>query len=244
MKRLRCAVISGVLFLLSPFAHAGDSTATVAILDFAVPAEASKKWAWAAGGVADLLQVELDQRGVSTLDRSFIQAVLSERHMAVGGLTSSDCKSIATLLGARYLVTGKVTPLEGGKCRIEASAFSVETIETMATGVGEGVLPKELPVLLQKVAADLAAGLLQVQAVTRPVRPTGLAPNAEALIAYYSGLNALAAGRAGAAVAWFVNAADLDREFAAPRVWETKAYKALGLDEHARIREADIAPLL
>ena len=245
MNVIRRSLILGLCLLSCACAVAADSpTTTVAVVDFSVPADASNTWAWARSGMADLLQIELDQRGLVTLDRSFIQAVLSERRMAVGGLTSSDCKSIATLLGAKYLVTGKVTPLEGGKCRLEASAFSVETIETVATGVGEGVLPKELPVLLQKVADDLAAGLRKGQAAVAPVKPTGHVPNAEALIAYYKGLNAYADGQPEAAVAWFINAAGLDKQFAAPTVWEIKAYKPIGMEDHVRIREEETVPLM
>lgn len=221
------------------------ATPTVAIVDFAVPAEASNTWAWARGGMADLLQVELDQRGLVTLDRSFIQAVLSERRMAVGGLTTTDCKAIATLLGAKHLVTGKVTPLTDGRCRIEASAFSVETIETVAAGMGEGLLPKELPGILKKVADALVGVLLKEHKTeTVPRSSKGGGPDPEALIAYYKGLDAYAAGCPEIAAAWFLNAAGLDKNFVPAQLWEIKAYRAAGLESHARLREQAIAVLL
>ena len=211
MNVIRRSLTLGLCLLSCACAVAADSpTTTVAVVDFVVPANTSNSWAWARSGLADLLQIELDQRGLVTLDRSFIQAVLSERRMAVGGLTSSDCKSIATLLGAKYLVTGQVTPMEGGKCRIEASAFSVETIETVATGVGEGTLPKQLPVLLQKVA-DAVAGVLLKDHKTEsiPRSAKGRRPDPEALIAYYKGLGAYSAGYPEIASAWFLDAVGL-----------------------------------
>ena len=243
MKKISLALLLG--FFLSSFgrAYADDSALTVAVLDFAVEGQNTNAWGWAKGGMADLLQVELDQRGLVLLDRSFIQIVLSEHERAVGGLVSSDCKSIATLLGVRCLVRGKVTPLEGGKCRIEASAFSVETVATMAMGAGEGVLSKELPVLLQQIADQLVAGIRKGQKAAVATHPVGYVPNAEALIAYYRGMNALADGQPEAAVAWFVNSSGLDKDFIEPQLWEIQAYKIMGLDDHVRVREAETAAL-
>ncbi|MEI6148738.1 MAG: CsgG/HfaB family protein, partial [bacterium] len=242
-RTYRFLILGLVLSCLGNALASDSSAATVAIVDFAIPPESSNTWGWARGGIADLLQIELDHRGLVTLDRSFIQAVLSERRMTVGGLTSSDCRSIATLLGAKYLVTGKVIPLEGGKCRIEASAFSVETIETVGTGSGEGVLPKDLTALLQQVADSLIVGILKGQA-PRSNRPRGFVPGAEALIAYYRGLTALANDRPEAATAWFINAAGLDSKFLAPQVWEIRAYRAMGMEDHARIREDAVSASL
>jgi tetratricopeptide (TPR) repeat protein len=242
---LRCLLLLGVIVPIWSSMAAVNTSTTVALLDFAIVGQDTNAWGWAKGGIADLLQVELDQRGLVTLDRGFIQAVLSERKMAVGGMADTDCKSVATILGAKFLVTGKVIPLEGGKCRIEASAFSVETIETVATGVGEGTLPKELPVVLQKVADGITAGLSKDRHAGTVARQTGVrSPDPEALIAYYKGLDAYSEGYPEIAAAWFLDSVGLDANFAPAQLWEIKAYRTAGLESHARIREKEIAGLL
>ena len=70
------------LALLAGQARAGAQAAaqpappqTVAVLDLAVPTAERNRWGWAEAGVADLLQIELQQRGLVTLDRDLIHAV-------------------------------------------------------------------------------------------------------------------------------------------------------------------------
>jgi tetratricopeptide (TPR) repeat protein len=223
---------------------ASGSEATVAVLDFAVPLEASSKWAWARGGASDLLQIELERRGLVPLDRGFIQVVLKEKRLALQGSAVGERCSIAAALGAKYLVTGKVLPIGGGRCRVEALAFSVETAETVAAGMGEGELPKELPVILGKVADSLADALAKQSARQSSAPGSEGRPDPEALIAYYKGLDAYAAGYPEIAVAWFLDSAGLDADFAPAQLLEIKAYRAAGRDDHARLREQAIAGLL
>src|SRR5690349_1095270 len=49
------------------------SSQPVAVVDFSVSEKDQTQWSWASGGIADLLQIELERLGVVTLDRDFIR---------------------------------------------------------------------------------------------------------------------------------------------------------------------------
>lgn len=217
---------------------------SVAVLDFAILSAETNRWRWAQGGVADLLQIELEQLGWVMLDRDLIHAVLAEQRLASVGLTANDQLKVGSLLHARYLVTGKVLPREAERVRLEVTAFAVETVEAVATATGEGELPKELASVLSQVARQLAGRLQSSGPLAPPSMQAAPAPKPEALIMFYRGLNACARGEPELAAPWFMNAASLDTEFTAPLLWEIKAYELAGFERHAAIRREETADVL
>src|ERR1019366_5730928 len=131
------AVSLGILTVCcpqTPAKAAANGPQPIAVRDFSIPTAESNRWAWAEGGMADLLQIELEHLGLVTLDRDFIHAVLAEQRLSASGLTPRDQLKLAMLLNARHLVTGRILPLEDGRLRVEATAFSVEAIESVGTG--------------------------------------------------------------------------------------------------------------
>jgi tetratricopeptide (TPR) repeat protein len=216
----------------------------VAVLDFQVPAESGHQWDWASGGLADLLQIEFEHLGLVTLDRDFIHAVLAEQRLAADGRTAPDQLKLAALLNARHLVTGRILPLADGRVRVEASAFSVEAIETMVTAAREGAFPKELPETVRALARTLADKLKAPRATATDARPPAPAFKPEALIMFYRGLNACARGQPELGIACFMNAETLDPDFAAPVLWETRAFELAGFPEYAAIRREETAETL
>ncbi len=240
---MRAARLIALLLLQALSGFAGAASETVAVLDFTVPAAESTRWGWAEGGVADLLQIQLQQSGLELLDRDLIHAVLAEQRLAASGATAKDYLALSQLLNARYLVPGRVTPLEGGRFRVEASAFSVEAIETVVVATGEGAFPKELPSVLRGLARQLAAKIKTAHS-TAGRAGNGTAPKPEALIMFYRGLNACARGQPEWGAAYFMNAASLDPDFSAPLLWEIKAYELAGFSPHAAIRRVETAEAL
>lgn len=217
---------------------------TVAVLDFATASAETNRWAWAEGGVADLLQIELQQHGLVMLDRDLIHAVLSEQRLAASGAATRDYLELSRLLNARRLIAGRVIPLDAGRFRVEASAFSVEAIETIVTAAAEGAFPNELSPVLRTVADQLTRKLqLAARHAPEADRP-GAAPKPEALVMFYRGINACARGQPELAAPWFINAADLDADFTAPLLWEIKAYEMAGFERHAAIRREETAAVL
>jgi tetratricopeptide (TPR) repeat protein len=242
MKK-HCLAYAACLWL----AAAGTGAAAlqpIAVLDFRAPPSGGGQWDWASGGLADLLQIELEHLGLVTLDRDFIRAVLAEQRLAADSLTAPDQIKLGTLLNARYLVGGNILPLEGGRIRVEATAFSVEAIETVVTAAKEGAYPKELPETIRSLARALAGKLEAPASQSTGSLPPSRATKPEALIMFYRGLNACSQGRPEIAVAWFMNASALDPEFAPPLLWEIKAYEMGGLEQLARLRREQTAPVL
>ena len=89
------------------------------------------------------------------------------------------------------------------------------------------------------------AGKLRASgAATADLPPPGRAFKPEALIMFYRGLNACAQGRPEIAVAWFMNSAALDPDFAPPLLWEIRAYEMAGFEQHARLCREEAAPAL
>jgi tetratricopeptide (TPR) repeat protein len=215
----------------------------VAVLDFSVPAAESNRWSWAEGGVADQLQIELQQQGLLLLDRDGIQAVLAEQRLATSGRTAENSLAVAKLLNAQFLIDGKVIPLAGERFRIEARVFSVETVETAASAVGEGNFPKDLSLMVQQVADQIAKKLPARTGFANETRPAIRAPKPESLIMFYRGLNACAVGRPEWGAGYFINAASLDPDFTVPLLWEIKAYEMAGLPQIAALRREELALL-
>ena len=221
-----------------------QAASTVAVLDFSVPAAESNRCAWAEGGMADLLQIELQQQGLLLIDRDGIQAVLVEQRLATSGRMAENYLALAKLLNAQFLITGKVVPLAGDRFRVEASVFSVETVETAVTAAGEGDFPKDLSQLVQQVAKQISKKLPARSGFSGEAQPSVRAPKPEALIMFYRGLNACAAGQPEWGAAYFINAASLDPDFTVPLLWEIKSYEMAGLPEFANLRGQELSPLL
>ena len=170
----------------------------VAVLDFEVPTavEGSGRWDWAKDGMADLIQIQLQQQGLDLLDRDLIHSVLREQRLALTGITVPGQLEVAKLLNADYLVTGRVISLGGERFRVEAGVFSVEEIESVAAVAGEGAFPGELSTALETVSEQIVSGLSNRAVSMLKAPPRGVTvPKPEALIMFYRGLDAIANAR-------------------------------------------------
>ncbi|HXF09799.1 MAG TPA: hypothetical protein VN625_03370, partial [Desulfuromonadaceae bacterium] len=227
---------------LAAVGFAAEKPGAVAVLDFAVPDAESNRWAWARGGLADLLQNGLQQQGLVLLDRDTIRAVLSEQRLAAQGITPSGYLALGKLLNAQYLIAGKLTPLPGDRFQIEIEIFSVEAVETRGAAKATGIFPNDLSSAVKAVAQQIATNIPAGGAEeSQPIRR---APKPESLIMFYRGLNACAGGRPEQGAAYFMNAAGLDRDFTVPLLWEIKAYEMAGMTNHANIRRQELADIL
>jgi len=225
-------------------ATASDSPPNVAVLDFTVPADAGHDRSWAAVGLGDLFQIELQRLGMVTLDRDSIHTVLAEQRLAAGGLTAADYLKIGGLLNAPRLIAGNLTPCAGGRFRLDVQVFSVEAIETVVTVSAEGLFPKDLSSALRDVARQAARKMQSTSAPGGGSASTNIAPKPESLIMFYRGLNACAQKQPELGVAYFMNAEYLDGSFIAPLLWEIKAYELAGLGQFAEIRRTETADIL
>ena len=213
----------------------GDVAPSVAVLDFDVAEEKRTQWDWAARGVADLLEIELAARDIVTVDRDLIRALFQEQKAAIGGIVDADTLTTAGLTAAELAVAGQITPLDDSTILLNARLLRTATGEVMATVSVQGPWKVDL----QKRIGDLADRLLasanlrpssghDVQRPESNVRP-------EALMMFYEGVNALARGQAGTAIAFFIDAYRQDGGLNAARAWEIKAYRMAGPNEDADV---------
>ena len=243
MKR-KLSVAGLLLFFMAMTGWAATGAEAVAVLDFSIPTASSNRWDWAAGGIPDLLQLELQPSGFNLLDRDLIHAVISEQRLAAAGRISKDPFQLAKLLNAQFLISGQIVSLAGKRFRVEANAFSVEAVETAVTVFADGDFPDDLSIVIKSVAQQLIKKLRAADAPA--VSPPGnhSVPKPESLILFYRGLNACTGGQPERGAACFINAAALDNSFSAPLLWEIRAYEMAGLNQHAALRRQETSEVL
>lgn len=86
-----------------------------------------------ASAMSDRLREELLKTGKYTLvDRQQMEAVLGEQAFQQAGCTSAECAvKVGKVLGARKLVTGRVTKIDDQHWLLSANIIDVETAETL-----------------------------------------------------------------------------------------------------------------
>src|SRR5579872_5459430 len=116
-------LFSLALFLVLPLAAlptTARQTNAVAVADFEMKAAGtnSKDWAY---GLADVLAVELEQRGVVLFERQQIRMVLGERQITASGLMRLRANPFPEIPDIQYLVTGTISEPAKGQFHVEAS---------------------------------------------------------------------------------------------------------------------------
>ena len=196
--------------------------ATVVVMDFTTPAD-DASLAWAQLGVPDLLGVELAACGWEVVDRESLEPVILEASL-------SDNIQAGCLVGAEYVVSGRVSCPEPGHLLIEGALTKVEGLETVRSVSRAGACPKELGEIIQTLAREVSVvvGARNGQASDRV---EVWFPKPEALIFFYRGLSAYSAGYPEAAAAWFISANRMDTNFVAAMAWEIRAFETSGFPE-------------
>jgi TolB-like protein len=135
------------------------ASAPIAILRFDLPAKDRERTA-RGELLADLLTAGIASR-FTVVERKEIQKILAEQKLNLSGLVAPEqAVKAGKLLGARYLVAGKVTRLDDQTVvivrviSVETSAFKGVTLSFK----GEPELPK----LAEKAAAELNKALPEI----------------------------------------------------------------------------------
>ena len=90
-----------------------DTVATVGVLDITMEERGGSQDDWALG-LADLLDLELQKRGLNTYERRDVRLVLGERNLQLSGQAGNDEVLRNFLPWVRYLVKGSVRRANGG----------------------------------------------------------------------------------------------------------------------------------
>ena len=215
----------------------------LAMLDVQVAGTATNGWEWAPRGVADLLQIELQHHGFVLVDRDLIRAVLREQRLGRANLPDIDARQLGRVCGARFLVSGRVQQLAGGRVTFEATATAVQEIETVATASATGSYPADLLKIIGTVADKLAQQLGSSPPPKGAVAPEQPQPTPEVLMLFYQGLEMCAQGWPELGLGSFISAAQLDPQFTAAKVWQYKAYRLAGFEDHAALVAKELTAL-
>ena len=90
-------------------APAKGSAPAVAVLDFEIVGDTNGVLTWASRGLADLLTLDLQGLGASTVDRTLVHAVLAELDLQAAGRTAVGSLAGGRLAGARYVIKGQAS---------------------------------------------------------------------------------------------------------------------------------------
>lgn len=216
----------GVWLLLCAGALPREAPAvSVAVMPFTVPPD-NPALDWARQGIPDLLTAELSARGWEVVDREILERVLQEQEL-------DDNIRAGQLVGANYILTGKVTSPEPGQIQIQTVLANVESLDSGKMSVQGGKQPEDVGRIIRKIAEELAP-MAEVKPPSTAVSPRTWIPRPETIICFHRGLAAFADGYPEIAVPWFIMAYRMEPKFAPARTWEVQTYETMGFDSLAQ----------
>lgn len=136
----------------SPIEAGAANAIAVADFELADAPPDARDWAF---GMADVLAVELQQRGVVLFERQQIRVVLGERRITASGLSQLRRNPHQAIPDVQYLVTGSMRPLTNQQFHLEASLVEARTGRNAASFARDGRYPEEMPGALASLADQL-----------------------------------------------------------------------------------------
>ena len=237
----RLVLLPLVWFSLPAVAH---PTNAVAVADFEMTdaRSDSKDWAF---GLADVLAVELQQRGVTLFERQQIRVVLGEREITASGLMQLRGNPAQDIPDLSYLVTGNIRELTNGQFHVEAALVAARTGRNAASFAREGRYPKDISAALAALADEIATQLKATgnSVLIQPPANAGPGATPEVNLLFYKGVAYCLAGKPELGVTWFIDLQTIAPDFLPARVWTMRAFQMIGLTNFAaialdRLREA------
>ena len=216
----------GVWLLLCAGALPRAATAvSVAVMPFTVPPD-NPALAWARQGMPDLLMAELSARGWEVVDRESLERVLQEQEL-------DDAIRAGQLMGAKYILTGKVESSAPGQIQIQAVLANVESLDSGRMTLQTGKQPEDVGRIIRNIVEELAP-TEEIGPSSTAISPRAWIPRPETIICFHRGLAAFADGYPEIAVPWFIMAYRMEPKFAPARSWEVQAFETMGFDSLAQ----------
>lgn len=220
------------------------TTNAVAVADFemADAKQGAEDWSF---GLADVLSVELRQRGAVLFERQQIRVVLGERKLTASGLMQMHGSAAQDIPDLQYLVTGSIRSLTNGQFHVEASLVEARTGRNVASFAREGRYSEDIPGMLATLADQIASRLRSSGVAIAPDHATRADPTRtpEINLLFYKGVAYCLAGQPELGVTWFIDVQKAVPNFLPARLWTMRAFEMLDLSEfaavaRARVREA------
>lgn len=237
LSRMRPLAMLLAAVLVVPLAR---SESRVAVVSFDSPSTAGTNDSWTAG-LPELLELELQDRGVPLYTRRFIGLLLKERQLDASGLLKEGSLVRKVLPDVDYLVKGSLSKEGRSGFILEvkvAEALSGREVQSFS---GKGQYPKDVMGVIASAAGALAPGLGHPRSTAAPALAfPGFTRIPEALGPFYEGMAYCLAGRPAYALDSFTRALDLDERFLTAVLWKMRCYEALGLTDHAQLEYTDL----
>ena len=205
----------------------------VAVLDFTseMPTNADNDWLM---GVPDFLEISLQQRGVSTLERRQMRLILGERGLCRGGRLTQSTLRLDALPQVSFLIGGTISVVDD-----QTLALSVQVIHAQRAlveiSLSKQCLKNQLVETMADIADQIAVKLCDVDARPQPVRESdNITWLPEAALCLFKGLDYYVRGDIPKAIINFHQARQRDRDFQMAAFWEAKAYREFGFPELAQ----------
>jgi TolB-like protein len=212
-----------------------DGKAGQAVVIAALPFSDSSpggKYAPLADAMGDMLVSFMSKaEGITFVERADLNKVLQEQRLSLSGLTDEKTRAnVGRLVGAKYILTGGVTVLDG-VLRVNAHLFEVETTRVARSEEAEGKvedLVKPVDELARKLGKDLDLKLPEL-------KPSDIDRSPEANLHFMRGLGYYYGKMPDHAIAEFMKALALKPDHAQARYWNGVCYFDDKEYEHARI---------
>ena len=214
-------------------AKAGADKVVIAALPF-TDASPDQQYGPLAEAMGDMLVSFLSQgENWVFVERSALGKVLKEQELslAMAGMMDSPTKAkVGRLLGAKYLLTGGVTAVDG-KLRINAHLFEVATARVARSEQGTGKVDE-----LEAVVGDVARKLARNPELKLPkLRKDQVDKSPQANLHFMRGLGYYYSRMYDHAIVEFMRALNLKPDHARARYWNGRCYFDDKEYAHARI---------
>jgi tetratricopeptide (TPR) repeat protein len=197
---------------------------------------------WMGSGLADLVQVYLQEYNVEVLDRDVVHHWLAEQRLSDSGLTGEGHEiQTGRLLGAQYLLSGSARFTSGEQWEIRTTVTDTQTTELLASEYHEVVTVEDFVKQIPGVVSSLVEALGSASHRSPSGRAFVVMP--EALMRFYRGVDACAKGWPEDGVYWFIMAFRMDTNLIPAKIWEHQAYRMAGFDDHAEVVARELSHL-
>ncbi len=208
-----------------------EAPRAIAVMPFIAAGEGGANEEMAAA-LRDLLTADLSAfPGVRLVERERLDEALREQALSAVGLTEADRRMrVGRLVGARLLLSGAMTPVDG-RIRIDAHLIEVGTGRVIASRRAEAASEDWL-----EAEKGLARGLADaLKLPVTEVQSRAIDRKPRLNLHFMRGLGCYHAGKYDRAIAEFMHALRGDSRYVEARYWMAMSYEALGEPEHARI---------
>ncbi len=243
-------ILAGLSALLICASHAAplfpreNRADNFAVLDFEYEGSTGEATDWSIG-LSDLMFLELQAQGYALAERSDIRYILSERKLHKGGLAGLEETIRQKLPWVNFLLRGRIIQQSAAVFILTVSivdAFNGNIVfEASEKGDYPGDITARLHVIALKIKSELKNRIPLDPSAARVQSARGMTKIPEVALIFFKGIDLYMKGRPELAIVYFITAHDLDKTFVAAKLWEGKAYGALGLETHSRYVYDEIA---